>query len=75
MPADRQAQIISELETLAEINNISEHPNVIHMQGTPQGWFRLSVGNYRAVLQPRKEYALEILYVDFIGPRGDAYRD
>jgi len=66
--------MVAGLEEAVVIPDISEHPNISHMQGNPQGWFRLRVGGYHAVLQPRDEPPEKILYVDYIGPRGDAYR-
>jgi mRNA-degrading endonuclease RelE of RelBE toxin-antitoxin system len=74
MPRERQLQMVKVLEEIAALPDIVEHPNVIHMQGNPQGWFRLRVGGYRALLQPRDLPQDQILYVDYIGPRGDAYR-
>ena len=75
MPRDRQLQMIASLEEVAAFPDIVQHPSISHMQGNPQGWFRLRVGGYRAVLQSRDEPSLEpVLYVDYIGPRGDAYR-
>ncbi len=74
MPRDRQLQMVADLEEVAALPDIAEHPNISHMQGNPQGWFRLRVGSYRAVLQPQDDPPEPILYVDYIGPRGDAYR-
>ena len=74
MPRDRQLQMVAELEAVAALSDIAEHPNISQMQGNPQGWFRLRVGGYRALLQPIDEPPALILYVDYIGPRGDAYR-
>jgi mRNA-degrading endonuclease RelE of RelBE toxin-antitoxin system len=74
MPRERQLQMVTALEEIAALPDIAEHPNVILMQGNPQGWFRLRVGRYRALLQPKDTPQDQILYVDYIGPRGDAYR-
>lgn len=74
MPRDNQLLMVTALEKVASASDISEHPGIIHMQGNPQGWFRLRVGGYRAILQPREESQETILYVDYIAPRGDAYR-
>lgn len=72
MPKDRQAQMVAVIEEVAATAEVSRHPRVRAMTGQ-DGWYRLRVGDYRAVFQPREEGRLEILYVDYIGPRGDAY--
>jgi hypothetical protein len=38
-----------------------------------RGWFRLRVGVYRAILKLSVIEVDEVLFVDYIGPRGDAY--
>jgi mRNA-degrading endonuclease RelE of RelBE toxin-antitoxin system len=72
MPRDRQVQMVAELEEVAALAAINTHPNIRSMTGQI-GWFRLRVGVYRAVLQSRDEDEQAILYVEYIGPRGDAY--
>ncbi len=37
------------------------------------GWFRLRVGSYRAILHVSVMENDEVLHVDAIGPRGDIY--
>ena len=69
MPRDRQAQMISSLEDVAALDDISTHPNIRSRSGA-DGWFRLRVGGYRAILQP---WDGTILYVDYISTRGSAY--
>ncbi len=73
MPRDRQVQIVQALEEIAAIQNLSEHPQIKALSGEFNGWFRLRTGSYRSIIQPRFEDADEVLYVDYIGPRGDAY--
>lgn len=73
MPSDRQVQIVQALEEIAAIQNLSEHPQIKSLSGEFTGWFRLRTGIYRSIVQPRLEYDVEVLYVDYIGPRGDAY--
>ena len=73
MPRHRQIQMLAALEEVADLANISEHPNIRALSGELAGWFRLRVGVYRAILQPRKVDPSEVLYVAYIGPRGDAY--
>jgi mRNA-degrading endonuclease RelE of RelBE toxin-antitoxin system len=73
MPRDRQAQIVQALEEIAAMQNLSDHPNIKALSGEFAGWFRLRTGIYRSIVQPRREDADEVLYVDYIGPRGDAY--
>ena len=73
MPRDRQAQIVQALEEIAAVQNLGEHPHIKALSGEFAGWFRRRTGIYRSILQPRQEDADEVLYVDYIGPRGDAY--
>jgi mRNA-degrading endonuclease RelE of RelBE toxin-antitoxin system len=73
MPRDRQLQIVQALEEIAALKNLSDHPNIKALSGEFTGWFRLRTGVYRSIVQPRREETTEILYVDYIGPRGDAY--
>ena len=73
MPRDRQAQIVQALEEIAAVQNLREHPSIKALSGEFAGWFRLRTGVYRSIVQPRQEDPDEILYVDYIGPRGDAY--
>jgi mRNA-degrading endonuclease RelE of RelBE toxin-antitoxin system len=73
MPRDRQAQLVQALEEIAAAQNLGEHPQIKVLSGEFAGWFRLRTGVYRSIIQPRQEGADEVLYVDYIGPRGDAY--
>ena len=74
MPPQRQAQMVEVIEQVAGLEDISTHPGIRQLKGV-DGWFRLRVGIYRAVLQPREDGSVEVLFVDYIGPRGDAYKD
>ena len=73
MPRDRQVQIVQALEEIAALQNLSDHPNIKALSGEFAGWFRLRTGVYRSIVQPRREDTDEVLYIDYIGPRGDAY--
>jgi mRNA-degrading endonuclease RelE of RelBE toxin-antitoxin system len=73
MPRDRQAQMVASLEEIAALPDITAHPGIRKLTGQ-DGWFRLRVGVYRAILQPKENGEVEVLFVDYIGPRGDAYR-
>jgi mRNA interferase RelE/StbE len=73
MPRERQAQLVQALEEIAALQNPCEHPNIKALSGEFAGWFRLRTGVYRSIIQPRVEDADDVLYVDYIGPRGDAY--
>jgi len=73
MPRDRQLQVVKALEEIAALQNLGEHPQIKALSGEFVGWFRLRSGVYRSIVQPRQEDAGEVLYVDYIGPRGDAY--
>ncbi len=73
MPAPRREQMLVALDEVAALDNIGNHANVRAMSGDFSGWYRLRVGVYRALLKPEKRESEEVLYVDYIGPRGDAY--
>ncbi len=72
MPRERQQQVVQALEEVATLQNVAAHPNIKPLAGVFEGWFRLRTGVYRSILQPRRAEEEEILYVDYIGPRGDA---
>jgi mRNA-degrading endonuclease RelE of RelBE toxin-antitoxin system len=71
MPQDRQGQMVRALEEVAALDDLNSHPNIRSLTGQSD-CFRLRVGIYRAILQPQ-DGEDPILYVDYIGPRGDAY--
>jgi mRNA-degrading endonuclease RelE of RelBE toxin-antitoxin system len=73
MPRDRQTQMVAALEEVAGYPDINNHPGIRKLTGQ-EGWFRLRVGSYRAILQPQDSGEIEVLFVDYIGPRGDTYR-
>ena len=73
MPRDRAAQVRDALREVAELDAITDHPNIKSMSGGMDGWLRLRVGSYRAILQVTVIEIDEVLYVDAIGPRGDIY--
>ncbi len=73
MPRDRQIQVIAALEEVAALDQPELHTNAKILSGNYASWVRLRIGIYRAILQPREENEEKILYVDFIGPRGDSY--
>jgi len=74
MPKDRQIEIRDALREVAELEDIGTHPSVIQMKGSSGAWSRLRVGGYRAVLQVAVMKDDEVLFVDFLGPRGGAYK-
>lgn len=74
MPKDRQRQIIAALEEVAGLEDILQHSGIKIMSGGLAGWYRLRVGVYRSTLQLRIVENDELLYVDYIGPRGGAYK-
>lgn len=73
MPAPRRDQMLDALKQVAELDDISNHAGIRAMSGAYNGWYRLRVGTYRAVLKPEQRDGKEVLYVDYIAPRGDAY--
>ncbi|MCH7228687.1 type II toxin-antitoxin system RelE/ParE family toxin [Haloferula sp. A504] len=64
--------MIAALEDVAALDDINTHPGVRKLTNQ-DGWYRLRVGVYRAILKPRGDGEVEVLFVDSIGPRGDAY--
>lgn len=74
MPKDRAIQVRDALRAVAALSNITDHPDVKRMRGEMEGWSRLRVGSYRAILQITVIELDEVLYVDAIGPRGDIYK-
>ena len=74
MPRDRAAQVRDALREVAELTDISIHSDIKTMRGGMEGWYRLRIGRYRAILQVTLVEVDEVLYVDAIGPRGDIYK-
>ena len=64
--------MVSALEEVAGYADINTHPGIRKLTGQ-EGWFRLRVGLYRAILQPQENGEIAVLFVDYIGSRGDAY--
>lgn len=64
--------MVAALDEVAALDDISAHSGIRKLINQ-DGWYRLRVGAYRAILQPREEGEIEVLFVDYIGPRGDAY--
>lgn len=73
MPRERQIQMRDALRTVAGLSDIASHPGIKPLSGDLSGWYRLRVGSYRAILQLREDGGVEVVFVDYIGPRGDAY--
>lgn len=73
MPRDRQIQVRDMLRTVAALDDITSHAGIKALGGDLSGWYRLRVGVYRAILQLREDGGVEVVFVDDIGPRGDAY--
>lgn len=74
IPNNRATQIISSLEEVAALPDVLTHSAVKALSGQLNGKYRLRVGSYRIVFELRDDEQIEILFVNFIGPRGDAYR-
>lgn len=74
MPRDRQIEMRDALREIAELEDIGTYPSIIQMKGGSGEWSRLRVGLYRAILQVAVKKDHEVLYVDFLGPRGGAYK-
>ena len=74
MPKNIVLKVMEELEEVAMLDDPLSHRNVKKLAGTQQVWYRLRVGQYRAIFQLREDGEAEIVYVDYVGPRGDAYK-
>lgn len=70
VPRELEAVIRRELEAIA-VDPFAHHQRVTALVGTKDG-FRLRVGQWRAVYRIHRESRTMI--VEWIGPRGDAYR-
>jgi mRNA interferase RelE/StbE len=73
MPKPRQIEIRDVLREVAGLDDIGTHSGMRPMSGDMRGWFRLRVGVYRAILKLSVIESAEVLFVAYIGPRGDAY--
>ncbi len=79
IPQDRSAQIVVALNELATHESPSLHPNVKQMKGDYAGFYRLRVGDYRAIfaLNPypnvEPEDKLLLIAVSAIGTRQGVY--
>ncbi len=73
MPADLRIRMIAALEEVAALSELATHPDVRRMKGDKKDWHRLRLGSYRAIMKVVVKQVGEVLYVDYIGPRGDAY--
>ena len=73
MPKQRQIEMRDVLREVAALEDIGTHSGIRPMSGDMRGWFRLRVGVYRAILKLSVIEVDEVLFVDYIGPRGDAY--
>ncbi len=52
--------------------NPNTYPGLIHMAGDWAGYRRIRVGNLRIIFWYDAEE--DVVYVDYIGPRGDIYK-
>lgn len=72
MPRDRQIQMVTALEEVVGYPDINTHSGTRKLTGQGVGSAFGSV--YRAILKPQESGEVEVLLVDYIGPRGDAYK-
>ena len=76
---ERATQIVASINELATHESPSLHPNVKQMKGDYAGFYRLRVGNYRAIfaLNPdpnaEPEQKLLLINVSAIGSRQGVY--
>ncbi len=73
MPENMVSKVMEGLEAIALLDDPLNHPNVKKLAGIKQVWYRFRVGQYRVIFQPQEDGDVEIVYVDYVGPRGDAY--
>ena len=71
LPAPDKDRVKNALKAISD--NPEGHHQVRQMLGEWKGYYRLRVGNYRVVFWIDNE--AKTLYVDHIGPRGDAYKN
>ena len=73
IPEQRRDQIFMSIEEVARLDDVLEHVNVKKLSGNLSEQYRLRVGSYRVVFELRENGEIEILFINFIGTRGDAY--
>ena len=81
MPAERKAQVLDAVRTLATLIDPTASPNVSKLAGGWDGAWRLRVGSYRVIFKfslpdahPNSSPPPDVFEVLLIGPRGDIYK-
>ena len=70
LPADLKEKVKASLAKLAE--DPHGYPGAITMAGQWQGYRRIRIGDLRAIYVYRSDE--DVVYVDYLGPRGEIYR-
>jgi mRNA interferase RelE/StbE len=70
LPADLKEKVKASLTKLAE--DPDNYPGAITMAGQWQGYRRIRIGNLRVIYSYQAE--AEMIYVDYLGPRGEIYK-
>ncbi len=73
IPAQRRNKIFEAIEELATLADVLSHRNVKRLSGNLAGKYRLRVGAYRIVFELQDSGEVKVLFIHFIGVRGDAY--
>ena len=71
LPADLKESVKKSLARLAEAPD--NYPGAIAMSGQWQGYRRIRIGNLRVIYAYQVEE--DIIYVDYLGPRGEIYKN
>ena len=70
LPADLKEKVKESLAKLAE--DPDNYPGAKTMAGQWQGYCRIRIGNLRVIYSYQAAEA--IIYVDYLGPRGEIYK-
>jgi len=72
LPAYAKEEAAQLIEALQKAETLSEVPNIIHMEGTDEPYYRLKFGDYRMMMYYYKE--TETVKILSITHRKDAYK-
>ena len=71
LPADLKESIKESLTKLAK--DPENYPGSIMMSGQWQGYRRIRIGNLRVIYTYQTKE--DVIYVDYVGPRGEIYKN
>ena len=70
LPKPQKERVKTALQQLANAPTV--YPGLIHMAGEWSGYFRIRIGQIRVIFW--LDDMADIIYVDYIGSRGDVYK-